>query len=189
MLVIKKFTYIPLDAKKAAVHGKISFSGKKLTSIPDKSCMVLKIEDALIADAPSTVIARKTIMQQDLKLRAGFLLYNITFQQPEGSVEYTLGATLNLGWCPSGDGNWVHGGDFLTTSMFTLEVKPEIHLYEKDIELEYNPGSKLTEYLNSIPGGKFLLCFYFISLSHLLHMSSSAPVLATQGEWVMGLIF
>ena len=109
----------------------------------------MKIEDSRRADASSIVIEEKILKKKDLNLKHGTVLYNITFKQPQDNVEYTVGATLNMGWCPSGGDDWLHDGDFMTATMYSFEVEPKIHIYAKDIELEFNPGSKF-----------YALCFH-----------------------------
>ena len=131
-----------LGAEKAVLHGKVTLIGKSINKIPKGSCMAVKIEDARIADASSVEIAKKVLKNQDLQLKNGAVFYNITFDQPKDSVEYTLGATLNMGWCSSNDDDWLHSGDFMTTTFFNFDVKPTIHLYEKNIELEIYQTSK-----------------------------------------------
>jgi len=125
------------SAEKAVLHGKITLIGKSINKIPKGSCMEVKIEDARIADASPINIAKRVLKNQDLQLKNGAVLYNITFDQPKDSVEYTLGATLNMGWCRSNEDDWLHSGDFITTTFFNFDAKPTIHLYEKNIELEF----------------------------------------------------
>ena len=113
----------------------------------------MKVEDSTRADVSSIVIDKKILKKKDLNLKHGSLFYNMTFKHPKDSVEYTIEATLNMGWCPSGGSDRLRGGDFLTTTMYSFDVEPKIHVYEEDIELEFNPGSKF-------------LCFIFHSQFH-----------------------
>ena len=131
-----------LDAEQSVVHGKIKFVVKELTRIPKDSCLTLKVEDSQIADAASTQISKRILKNEDLKVISGSMSYNITFKPPANSVEYTVSATLNMGWCPSGGDDWLHDGDYLTTTSYTFDVKPSTQIYEKDIEMEFYGSSK-----------------------------------------------
>lgn len=119
------------------MHGKISFAIKELSTIPQDSCLVVKIQDTRMADGPSIDIASRILRYQDMKLKSGSLSYNITFEKREDRAEYSISATLNMGWCSSGSSDWLHGGDYLTTTSYNFQVKQGIQLYKKDIEMEF----------------------------------------------------
>ena len=64
------------------------------------------------------------------------LSYNMSFVKPTPG-EYSVSAVLNMGWCSRSGDDWMHGGDYLTTTTFNVEVTAQKNLYEADIELEH----------------------------------------------------
>ena len=124
------------------MFGKISFIGKKLESIPTGSCLTLKVQDSMIADAPSIDVSSKVLKGNDLKIHEGNVMYNISFKKPN-RAEYTLSATLNMEWCAAGGHDWIHSGDYLTTTSYDFVVDGKKNAYENNIEMEFYERSML----------------------------------------------
>lgn len=136
--------------EQAVVQGKIKFIGKDLQTIPKGSCLIIKINDERLADAPSVNIATKTYRSKDLQVKSGSLSYSIAFKQAQGNIEYSISATLNMGWCSldNRDAGWIRGGDYLTTTSYNIELKQETHLYKKDIDAEFYETRKFGFFSN-----------------------------------------
>ena len=106
------------------------------------------MQDTRIADGPSIDISRRVFKYQDLRLHDGALWYNLTFTKPtENQVEYTISAVLNMGWCSHDKSDWIHGGDYLTTTSFGIEISDKKDLYEADIEVEHYQKSKFSSFI------------------------------------------
>lgn len=124
------------DVHQMTIHGTIKFLQDTPTSFPKKSCLAVKFEDTSRADASAVQVANQLIEEADLKLTNGMLSYNMSFVKPTPG-EYSVSAVLNMGWCSRNGDDWMHGGDYLTTTTFNVEVTAQKNLYEADIELEH----------------------------------------------------
>ena len=106
------------------------------------------MQDTRIADGPSIDISKRVFKYQDLRLHDGALWYNLTFTKPtENRVEYTISAVLNMGWCSHDKSDWIHGGDYLTTTSFGIDISDKEDLYETDIEVEHYQKSKFLSFI------------------------------------------
>ena len=116
------------------LSGKIVFDHPP-SSFPAGSCMNIKVADDSRADAPSIEIAHKAV---PLSGANNFgLNYSMSFTKPK-AMSYGVDATINMGWCSKkGDSEWIHNGDYLTTTAVHVKVSQIDSEYTKDINVEY----------------------------------------------------
>eukprot|EP00794_Sanderia_malayensis_P011265 gene11265-12445_t len=123
--------------KNIVLHGTLKLN-RKLSSLPKDSCLVVKVEDTSIADAPSTTIASKVFKGQALQLTKQGIPYKMIFEKPEErGLSYTISATLNVDWCTDGGSKWIQNGDYLTATSYPLEITKDKDTYQEDVEMEY----------------------------------------------------
>lgn len=116
--------------------GKISLPTSAPESFPKDSYMKASFQDVSIADGPSTKLGESEVSLANYK-KGTPIEYSITCPKPSQLHPFhSVSAVLNVGWKPDPKGNsWCRKGDFVTDTMFGVELEENKNEYEKDFHL------------------------------------------------------
>jgi len=133
--------------KQYTFQGKVKLAPSPPKSIPSGSCLRLSFKENIACDEPVTegeggegslecdvpIIGKSKVFDPKLN-QDGSIDYVIKFNS-KPVQELVIDATLNMGWCKTGE-EWVKDGDFIMTTDHTVDMKDNLVVYNKDIELE-----------------------------------------------------
>ena len=117
------------------ISGKILFRpAEKPDSLPEPSRLLVKFEDVGMAGAPAIRLgeSRVDLCKYNPKKK---LSYKITVPRPSPGDFYAVSAVLNVGWIGSVD-EWIRKKDYITDTMFPVEVFADQKKYKRDIILK-----------------------------------------------------
>lgn len=118
------------------ISGKITLPDDTPTTFPPKSQMKVKFEDVSIADAPSTILGQTLVDLSSYK--KGYPIeYTIKCPRPtHGGPLFSVSAVLTVGWTPAPNSQeWVRLGDYLTDTMFDVDIQQNKTEYKRDFHL------------------------------------------------------
>ena len=118
------------------IHGKLTFN-KSPGKLPEKSCLRISFQDTGLADTSSVSYKEDVLDLSGVEI-GNVYEYKLMSRRPQRTFGFSVSATLNVGWCPDKDSKqWLKNKDFLTDTMFNVELKPDSINYEKDLNLVY----------------------------------------------------
>ncbi len=97
----------------------------EVKEIPDGSCMRVKLQDTMLADAAAKTLLQQKVDKPDLKVENGTVGYILELKGDLSDVnEYTISVVVNMGWCAEENGKeWIRKGDLLNDTQFKVQLK------------------------------------------------------------------
>lgn len=128
-------------------RGEVKLGPNPPESIPSGSCLRLSLRENIACDEPVTeggvgeggqgcdvsIIGKSKVFDPKLN-EDGNIDYVIKFNSKPVRM-LVVDATLNMGWCKTGE-DWLKDGDFIMTTDHSIEMKDGQTVYDKNIELE-----------------------------------------------------
>ena len=163
------------------VYGKLLFP-PSLPSIPDRSCVTVKAQEAIYCDYVPGVANNgcdRTLNERQYKTVLlgddGTFKFKVSFGS-DRPVPVLLSATLNMGWCRDLNkkkSDWIRDGDYFTDYEINVELNDRELEYRKDVTMKL---FKMTQQDQPSPQGiclkSCLKLFNFFYPSLLTYISS-----------------
>lgn len=118
------------------ITGKVSLPSSAPESIPNGSYFKVSFQDVSIMDGPCTVLGEREVSLTSYK-KGNPIEYIIECPKPEHCHPfYTVSAVFNVGWKPGpNDNSWCRKGDFITDTMFHVDLQENKNEYKVDFHL------------------------------------------------------